>query len=134
MKITVIGGEIGGLSDVWLQKIQHQVTLYEPADYLGDNAKAVDLTLDGVICLFMLLKKLPFDTLLMMTLNPSLDLMIKSEIASCDHENPIFNQAAIDAQSRLSSIRGHNRTWFCGASHSNPLAFHCADQSQAVSP
>lgn len=129
----MIGGEIGGFSAVWLPKCQHQVTLYETADYLGDNAKAVDLTLDGVIYLSERFNKLSFDRQLMMILNPPLALMIQGEIVSFDQEHPIFDQAVIDAKSRLNSTQGCNRAWFSGTSHLYPLVFHCADQSRAFS-
>jgi predicted NAD/FAD-binding protein len=48
MKIAVIGSGISGLSAAWMLDQQHQVTLYEAADYLGGHTNTVDITLDGV--------------------------------------------------------------------------------------
>lgn len=63
----------------------------------------------------------------------TVNLMLQVKIASSNHEHHIFDQATIDAQPRLSSIQGRNRSWFCGANRLYLLAFHCADQAQAVS-
>ncbi|MCP3870710.1 MAG: hypothetical protein GY703_21980 [Gammaproteobacteria bacterium] len=51
----------------------------------------------------------------MVTLNPPAGRVPRGEIARFDYEHPIFDQAAIDAQSHLKSIQGHNETWYCGA-------------------
>jgi len=51
----------------------------------------------------------------MVTLNPPQGMAPQGEIARFDYDHPIFDQHAIDAQSRLASIQGHNRTWYCGA-------------------
>jgi len=61
------------------------------------------------------LQKLPFRTPLMVTLNPPGDMAPRGEIARFDYDHPLFDQAAIDAQSRLTAIQGRNRTWYCGA-------------------
>jgi len=61
------------------------------------------------------LQKLPFDTPLMVTLNPPQEMAPQGEIARFDYDHPIFDQAAIDAQADLASIQGRNRTWYCGA-------------------
>ena len=77
---------------------------------LGDDGGSVCVTY-----LLNRLQKLPFETPLMVTLNPPADLAPQGEIARFDYDHPVFDQPAIDAQARLSSIQGHNRTWFCGA-------------------
>lgn len=68
---------------------------------------------DSVCVTYLLnhLQKLPFDTPLMVTLNPPPGMAPQGEIARFDYDHPIFDQHAIDAQSRLASIQGHNRTW-----------------------
>jgi len=72
---------------------------------------------DSVCVTYLLnqLQKLPFETPLMVTLNPPRGMAPRGEIAGFDYDHPIFDQQAIDAQSRLTSIQGHNRTWYCGA-------------------
>jgi predicted NAD/FAD-binding protein len=49
------------------------------------------------------------------TLNPHREPKPESVVARFDYEHPIFDQAALDAQKKLWSIQGVNRTWFCGA-------------------
>ncbi len=92
--------------------LPHRESLWSAWNYLslGDEGRSVCVTY-----LLNQLQKLPFDTPLMVTLNPPPDLVPQGEIARFDYDHPIFDQAAIDAQSRLSSIQGRNRTWFCGA-------------------
>ena len=72
----------------------------------------------NTVCVTYLLNKLqrlPFDTPLMVTLTPPQGVAPEGEIARFDYDHPIFDQAAIDAQSRLSDLQGRNRTWYCGA-------------------
>jgi predicted NAD/FAD-binding protein len=47
MRIAVIGSGISGLSSAWLLHHNHEITLYEAADYLGGHTHTVDVTLDG---------------------------------------------------------------------------------------
>jgi predicted NAD/FAD-binding protein len=61
------------------------------------------------------LQRLPFETPVMVTLNPDERQMPRDPIAVYHYDHPIFNQAAIDAQKELNSIQGVNRVWFCGA-------------------
>lgn len=73
---------------------------------------------NGPVCVTYLLNKLqrlPFDTPLMVTLNPPRDMLPQGEIARFGYRHPIFDQRAIDAQAHLPSIQGRNRTWYCGA-------------------
>lgn len=72
----------------------------------------------GSVCVTYLLnrlQRLPFQTPLMVTLNPSKDMFPRGEISRFHYDHPIFDQAAIDAQTRLPLLQGRNRTWFCGA-------------------
>ncbi|MCW8902335.1 FAD-dependent oxidoreductase, partial [Sedimenticola sp.] len=48
MKIAVVGSGISGVASAWLLDKQHQVTLYEAADYPGGHTHTVDVTLEGV--------------------------------------------------------------------------------------
>ena len=67
---------------------------------------------NGPVCVTYLLNKLqrlPFDTPLMVTLNPQRDMLPQGEIARFGYQHPIFDQPAIDAQSQMHSIQGRNR-------------------------
>lgn len=73
---------------------------------------------NGAVCVTYLLnrlQKLPFETPLMVTLNPAPEREPRGEIARFEYDHPVFDQAAIDAQGRLASLQGRNQTWFCGA-------------------
>jgi predicted NAD/FAD-binding protein len=87
-------------------------SLWSAWNYLsnGDGSQAVCVTY-----LLNRLQRLPFQTPLMVTLNPPADLAPQDEIARFDYAHPVLDQAAIKAQTRLSSIQGRRRTWFCGA-------------------
>jgi predicted NAD/FAD-binding protein len=61
------------------------------------------------------LQRLPFETPLMVTLNPDPQRMPRDPIAIYNYDHPVFNQSAIDAQAGLHSIQGRNHVWFCGA-------------------
>ncbi|MES9944387.1 MAG: FAD-dependent oxidoreductase [Candidatus Thiodiazotropha sp.] len=70
------------------------------------------------VCVSYLLNQLqqvPFQTPLMVTLNPDPQRMPRDPVAVYQYDHPIFNQSAIDAQASLHSIQGRNRVWFCGA-------------------
>lgn len=72
----------------------------------------------GSLCVTYLLNKLqrlPFETPVMVTLNPPPGLVPAGELGRYHYEHPVFDQAAIDAQQRLPGIQGVNRTWHCGA-------------------
>lgn len=49
------------------------------------------------------------------TLNPIRDPDPASVVASFDYQHPMFDSAALDAQSRLWQIQGMRNTWFCGS-------------------
>ncbi|BBP00903.1 NAD(P)/FAD-dependent oxidoreductase [Sulfuriferula nivalis] len=61
------------------------------------------------------LQPLPFQTPVMVTLNPDVEIAADKIIRSFDYAHPVFDQAAITAQTQLSQIQGKNHTWFCGA-------------------
>lgn len=73
---------------------------------------------DTPVCVTYLLnrlQRLPFDSPLMVTLNPPAHLQPEGEIAAYRYDHPLFDQAAIDAQRRLDTIQGRRGAWFCGA-------------------
>lgn len=46
-RIAVVGAGISGLASAWLLSRNHEVTLFEAADYLGGHTNTVDVTLEG---------------------------------------------------------------------------------------
>jgi len=48
MRIAVIGSGIAGVGSAWLLSQEHDVDVYEAADYLGGHTRTLDLTVDGV--------------------------------------------------------------------------------------
>lgn len=94
------------------QFLPQRKSLWSAWNYLsqGEDGSSVCVTY-----LLNQLQKLPFETPLMVTLNPPQGMTPQGEIAAFDYDHPIFDQQAIDAQSRLASIQGRNRTWYCGA-------------------
>ncbi len=59
------------------------------------------------------LQPLPWQTPLMVTLNPWREPEGVLEVF--DYEHPLFDEAAIQAQRRLSALQGHRHTWYAGA-------------------
>jgi uncharacterized protein len=87
-------------------------SLWSAWNYLsaGDGSESVCVTY-----LLNKLQKLPFESQLMVTLNPPAGREPAQVLGRYHYEHPVFDQAAIDAQQRLPEIQGGNRTWFCGA-------------------
>ena len=52
---------------------------------------------------------------LFVTLNPYIAPAPELTYAAHDYEHPLFNAAALSAQSELWSLQGHGGVWFCGA-------------------
>ena len=88
-----------------------------PSLWSAWNSLSTDQSEQPVCVTYLLnrLQRLPFETPLMVTLNPPDSLQPEGEIARYHYDHPLFDQAAIDAQQQLPSIQGRNRTWFCGA-------------------
>lgn len=61
------------------------------------------------------LQNLPFETPVMVTLNPFTAPDPKTVLAQFEYDHPVFDHAAIAAQQQLPSIQGKNRIWFAGA-------------------
>jgi len=68
------------------------------------------------------LQPLPFQTPVMVSLNPQREPAKAKVIAEFDYAHPLFDQAAIAAQQRMAAISGADRVWFCGAW--NGYGFH----------
>lgn len=83
-------------------------------NYLGssDASKSADL------CVTYYMNKLQgIDerTPLFVTLNPGTLPRERTIHGMWSYEHPVFDSAALDAQERLWTIQGGNRTWFCGS-------------------
>jgi len=61
------------------------------------------------------LQPLATDQPLIVTLNPGREPAAELIHDDVMFEHPVFDAAAIENQSRIEGIQGHNRLWFCGA-------------------
>ncbi|MEP2029329.1 MAG: FAD-dependent oxidoreductase [Paracoccaceae bacterium] len=61
------------------------------------------------------LQNLPEDDPLFVTLNPSSNIPANKIYDSVEFAHPVFDKAALQAQSRIRDMQGRNRTWFAGA-------------------
>lgn len=61
------------------------------------------------------LQNIPTHMPLIVTLNPSRSPSAQTVHDEHTFEHPVFDAAAINAQTRLNSIQGHKHLWFCGA-------------------
>ncbi|MFJ9450814.1 NAD(P)/FAD-dependent oxidoreductase [Herbaspirillum sp. NPDC101397] len=85
-------------------------------NYLGGGAK--DPGGARAVCVSYWLNQLqdlPCQSAVIVTLNPFTAPAADKTIAKFDYEHPVFDQAAISAQTALASIQGKRRTWFAGA-------------------
>jgi len=78
--------------------------------FAADGNRAV-----SVSYLLNRLQPLPVQSPVVVTLNPHRDIDPGRVIGRYDYAHPLFDGGAIRAQSRLPSIQGRRRTWFCGA-------------------
>ncbi|WP_205626610.1 NAD(P)/FAD-dependent oxidoreductase [Thauera humireducens] len=61
------------------------------------------------------LQPLPFETPVVVSLNPFREPAPERLIKRITYAHPVFDHGAIDAQNRLPRIQGRNRSWFAGA-------------------
>jgi len=79
---------------------------------------ASDSREQAAVCLHYLINRLqplPFDTPVVVSLNPVTEPRTGTVQGSFDYAHPVFDMAAIAAQQRLPELQGAARTWFCGA-------------------
>ncbi|MDP1526176.1 MAG: FAD-dependent oxidoreductase [Rhodocyclaceae bacterium] len=69
----------------------------------------------GVSYLINRLQPLPFQTPVVVTLNPAREPAPAKVIAEFDYEHPIFDGPAIAAQQRLTGVQGEQGIWLAGA-------------------
>jgi uncharacterized protein len=62
-----------------------------------------------------LLQPLPFSQDVFVSLNPVQDIAPDQVMGSYDYAHPVFDLAAIDAQTRMPTLQGQQRTWYAGA-------------------
>jgi len=61
------------------------------------------------------LQPVPFEAPVVVSLNPFREPDPARVIERIEYAHPVFDRGAIDAQSRLPRLQGHNNTWFAGA-------------------
>lgn len=61
------------------------------------------------------LQRLPFETPVIVTLNPQQAPAEEKVLARFEYEHPIMDQSTIDAQQRLPAIQGQRQVWHAGA-------------------
>ena len=81
-------------------------------NYMSDGGAEPNVS---VTYLLNRLQPLPFDTPLMVSLNPVTEPRPDAVLAEFDYMHPIFDGAAIAAQRRLPDIQGRRQVWFAGA-------------------
>ena len=69
----------------------------------------------GVSYLINRLQPLPFQTPVVVTLNPAEEPDPAKVLASFEYDHPIFDRPAIEAQKRLAQVQGDNGIWLAGA-------------------
>jgi len=70
------------------------------------------------VCLHYLINRLqplPFETPVVVSLNPVREPRPGSVHGEFEYSHPVFDQAAIAAQRRVNSLQGVGNTWYCGA-------------------
>ena len=69
----------------------------------------------GVSYLINRLQPLPFQTPVVVTLNPAIEPDPSKVLAEFEYDHPIFDGPAIEAQKRLAQVQGDNGIWLAGA-------------------
>jgi predicted NAD/FAD-binding protein len=81
-------------------------------NYMSDGGREPNVS---VTYLLNKLQPLPFDTPVLLTLNPIAEPRADTVLAEIDYAHPIFDGAAIAAQRRLADVQGRRQVWFAGA-------------------
>lgn len=61
------------------------------------------------------LQPIPFETPVIVSLNPTIEPQAGLILREVSYSHPVFDRAAIRAQQHLSELQGKRNTWFCGA-------------------
>jgi predicted NAD/FAD-binding protein len=73
---------------------------------------------DRSVCLHYLINRLqplPWQTPVIVSLNPLREPDAQTVLAEYDYAHPVFDQAAIEAQAQLPALQGRRHIWFAGA-------------------
>jgi predicted NAD/FAD-binding protein len=73
---------------------------------------------DARVCLHYLINRLqplPWQTPVIVSLNPLRPIRPDAVLGEWDYAHPVFDRAAIHAQARVPSLQGRSHVWFCGA-------------------
>jgi predicted NAD/FAD-binding protein len=84
----------------------------------------------GVTYWMNTLQPIPHDDLLLGSLNPCVRIRDELIYEETTFFHPVFDRAALEAQTKLKAIQGQNNTWYCGAYLRN--GFHEDGYSSAV--
>ncbi len=84
-------------------------------NYLSDGGRHDTPAAVSVTYLINKLQPLPFDTPVLVSLNPLLPPREEKTIAEFEYMHPIFDARAVDAQRRLPTVQGKRGVWFAGA-------------------
>jgi predicted NAD/FAD-binding protein len=75
-------------------------------------------TQSSQVCLHYLLNKLqplPVSQAVLVSLNPLLPIDAQKVLATFEYSHPVFDAAAIRAQSQIANLQGRQHSYFCGA-------------------
>lgn len=61
------------------------------------------------------LQSIPHDDLVLSSLNPTVDIKDELIFEETSFMHPVFDRAALHAQTRIKALQGNRNTWFCGA-------------------
>jgi predicted NAD/FAD-binding protein len=85
-------------------------------NYQSDGGRSVATGPNvAVTYLLNMLQPLPFRSPVMVSLNPFTEPATEHVIAEFEYAHPIFDSAAIEAQSKLPQLQGRDQVWFAGA-------------------
>ncbi len=73
---------------------------------------------DARVCLHYLINRLqplPWQTPVIVSLNPLRSIRPDAVLGEWDYAHPVFDRAAVHAQARVPSLQGRSHVWFCGA-------------------
>jgi predicted NAD/FAD-binding protein len=61
------------------------------------------------------LQSLPFQTPILVSLNPERAPALSHQLETIRYAHPVFDQAALAARQTIQGLQGHDRVWFAGA-------------------
>lgn len=99
-------------SDVALMPRRRKV--WSAWNYLADN-EVLSQQKVSVTYWMNRLQSIPGQRQFFVSLNPLREPRADQFIAEIEYAHPVFDQAAVAAQTELKDIQGKNRSWFCGA-------------------